>query len=65
MFEGIVSKLSETTMASAATIAPQTDLVILTGTTAIATIKPPVNGGFSGILFVAAECSRYIYSNNW
>ena len=33
-------------------ITPKTDLVRLTGTTAIATISPTFGGGFSGILFL-------------
>lgn len=49
MIPGITSKLSEETLASAATISPKTDLVKLTGSTAVATIRPPY-GGFSGIL---------------
>lgn len=49
MFPGTTSKISEDVIASAATINPKTDLVRLTGSTAIATIDPPY-GGFSGIL---------------
>lgn len=51
MIPGLTSKLSEEVLASATSISPKTDVVYLTGTTAIATIVPPY-GGFSGILFV-------------
>ena len=49
MIPGTISKLSEDTLASAATIYPKSDLVNLTGSTAVATIVPPYEG-FSGIL---------------
>ena len=52
MIPGLTTKLSEEVIASAATIAPKTDLVRVTGTTNIATITPAFGGGFSGILFV-------------
>jgi len=52
MFPGYTTKLSETTIASAATIDAKVDLIKLTGTTAIATIKPNFGGGFSGVLFI-------------
>lgn len=53
MFQGTTSKLSESTVASAATISPKTDLVRVTGSTQIATIDPPY-GGFSGIMWLVA-----------
>lgn len=52
MIPGRTTKLSEETLASATTIAPQSDVVHITGTTAIATITPPFGGGFSGVLFL-------------
>lgn len=52
MFPGLTTKLSESVMASAATLDPKTDIVRLTGTTAIATINPNFGGGFGGILFL-------------
>lgn len=52
MIPGTTTKLSEETLASAATIEPKSDLVKLTGTTDLATIKPSFGGGFSGILFI-------------
>ena len=52
MIPGSTTKLSEETLASALTIYPSKDLVILTGTTAVATIAPRFGGGFSGILFI-------------
>lgn len=52
MIPGIVSKLSESVVASTTTITVKTDLINLTGSTAIATINVPSQGGFSGILFI-------------
>lgn len=52
MFPGLTTKISEDTIASAATIYPKTDLIRVTGSTAIATISPSFGGGFSGILFI-------------
>jgi len=54
MFPGIVSKLSQAPTVVAAATLPQIngDLVLVTGSTVIATIPPPKNGGFSGILCV-------------
>ena len=40
MIPGTVSKLSETTVPSAATIEANSDIVLVTGTTAINTINP-------------------------
>jgi len=54
MIPGTTSKLSESTLASASSITPLTDLVNLTGSTAIATIVPPY-GGFSGILILTPK----------
>jgi hypothetical protein len=49
MFPGTTSKLSESTVASAATINAKTDIVVLTGTTQINTILANYGGvGFSG-----------------
>jgi hypothetical protein len=52
MFPGTQTKLSEETVASAATIDVKADLVKLTGTTSIATIRPVFGGGFSGVIMV-------------
>lgn len=52
MFPGTTTKLSEGLLASATTIFPKTDVVRLTGTTAIATIRPAFGGGFSGLLIL-------------
>jgi hypothetical protein len=52
MFPGLTTKLSEETVASAASINVKADIVKLTGTTAIATIIPNFGGGFSGIIVV-------------
>jgi len=50
MIPGTTSKLSESTVASAATITAKTDIVLVTGTTAINTILPNFGGGFGGFL---------------
>lgn len=52
MFPGLTTKLSEETIATAATITPRRDLVKLTGTTSLATINGLFGGGFSGILII-------------
>jgi hypothetical protein len=49
MFPGITTKISETVSASTTTVDVKTDLVRLTGSTAIATLNPHYGGGFSGI----------------
>jgi hypothetical protein len=54
MIPGTTSKISEDTLASAATIYPKTDLVNVTGSTGIATIVPPY-AGFSGILILTPK----------
>jgi hypothetical protein len=50
MIPGTTSKLSESTVASAATIHAKTDVVLVTGTTAVNTIVPNFGGGFGGFL---------------
>lgn len=52
MIPGTTSKLSESTVASAATISAKTDIVLVTGTTAISTILPNFGGGFGGLLIL-------------
>lgn len=53
MIPGLMSKLSETTVASTTTITAKSDIVYVTGTTSIATIKaPPGQGGFSTVIFI-------------
>jgi len=52
MFAGSTSKLSESTIASATTITPKTDIIHVTGTTPIVNINGSFGGGFSGILFI-------------
>lgn len=51
MIPGLTTRISEETVASAATIRPKSDMIHLTGSTAIATIDPPY-AGFSGILII-------------
>ena len=48
MIPGTTTKLSES-VSAAATIDPKTDLIRVTGSTAIATLNPHYGGGFSGI----------------
>lgn len=55
MFPGRTTKLAEQALASAATIYPKADLVILSGTTQIDTIIPSFGGGFSGVVFLVAK----------
>ena len=53
MFPGLTTKISESTVASTTSIDVKTDLVKLTGSTAIATINPKhFGGGFSGMLIL-------------
>ena len=52
MIPGTTSKLSETTVASAATIDAKSDVVVVTGTTQINTINPNFMGGFGGFLIL-------------
>ena len=51
MIPGLTSKISEQLVTAATTIYPKTDMVLLTGQTAIATIVPPYEG-FSGVIFI-------------
>lgn len=50
MIPGSTSKVSETTVASAATITAKSDVVKVTGTTQVDTIRPNFGGGFGGFL---------------
>lgn len=62
MFPGSSTKLSESTLASATSIAPKTDLVNLTGATQIETIVPPLSGGRNaGILFVVPKSGALVF----
>lgn len=54
MYPGAFSKLSESTLASAATLTPKTELVRVTGTAAIVNITVPPTSGFSTILYLVA-----------
>ena len=54
MIPGTTTKLSESTMASSTSIDVMSDLVFLTGSTAVATITPHFGGGFSGICVLVA-----------
>jgi len=51
MIPGLTSKMSESTVASASAITAKTDIVKVTGSTAVNTINPNFGGGqFSGLL---------------
>lgn len=52
MIPGTTTKLSESTVASAVSIDVKSDIVRVTGSTAIATLVPHFGGGFSGICFL-------------
>ena len=52
MIPGTVSKVSGELIASAATIYPVTEMVRLSGSTAIATIKPPMGDSDNQILLL-------------
>lgn len=52
MIPGTTTKLSEKTVASAATLQVDKDMILLTGTTAIETLVPHFGGGFSGIVII-------------
>ena len=52
MFPGLTTKLSEATVASTTQISVKTDIILLTGSTAIAELIPNFGGGFSGIVFL-------------
>ena len=54
MYPGAFSKLSQSTLASAATLVPKTELVLVTGTTAIVNITVPPVTGFSTVLYLVA-----------
>lgn len=53
MIPGLTTRLSEGQLVTATTISPKSDVVFISGTTAVATIIPPFEG-FSGILFIVA-----------
>jgi hypothetical protein len=54
MIPGIVAKLSRAAVTAATTIGPiNADYVRVSGSTVIATIKPPLNGGFTAMLLVS------------
>ncbi len=52
MLPGLTSKLSEQVVASTTSIDQHSDIILLTGSTAIATIQPHFGGGFSGIVII-------------
>ncbi len=53
MIPGLTTRLSESQLVTATTISPKSDVVFVSGTTAVATIIPPFEG-FSGMIFIVA-----------
>lgn len=53
MIPGLTTRISESQLVAASTITPKSDLVFISGTTALKTIIPPYEG-FSGILLLVA-----------
>jgi uncharacterized membrane protein len=60
MIPGTTTKLTETTVASAATIDAKSDVVLVTGTTQINTINPNFGGGFGGFLILVPTAGSVI-----
>jgi hypothetical protein len=60
MIPGTTSKLSETTVASAASIDAKSDVVLVTGTTQVNTIIPHFGGGFGGLLILIPTAGSVI-----
>ena len=52
MIPGLTTKLSENVVASTTQISAKSDLIIVTGSTAINEIIPNFGGGFSGIVAI-------------
>lgn len=52
MIPGTTSKVTETTVASADVINAKSDVVLVTGTTAVNTINPNFGGGFGGFMIL-------------
>ena len=57
MIPGLQSRLSESIVASTTTITVKSDIAYVTGSTAIATIRPPSQGGFSTVIFLIPTAS--------
>lgn len=55
MIPGTVSKMSEATVASAASIKALADVVLVTGTTQIDTIEPGINGVGNFLVLVPVD----------
>lgn len=65
MFPGSSTKLSESTLASATSISPKTDLVNLTGSTQIETIVPALLGGRNAsIIFVVPKDGNLVFGTS-
>ena len=65
MIPGSVSKLSESVLASASSIAPKTDIVNLTGSTQVNTIVPPLSGGHNAtILWIIPKDGNIVFGTS-
>lgn len=64
MFPGLTTKLSESTLAAAATIDPKTDIAKITGTTQINTILTHFGPTFSGILYLVPVDGDVVLGNS-
>jgi hypothetical protein len=62
MIPGRMSKLTESKVASAASISVNSDIVYLTGTTGVSFITPPRNGGFAAPVFFVPLDGAIIFS---
>lgn len=60
MIPGTTSKLSEATVASAATIDAKADVLLVSGTTQINTINPNAGGGFGQFLILIPTAGSII-----
>ena len=61
MFPGTTTKLSVSTVASATSIVAKSDLVRITGSTQVNTIKPNFGGGFCGVIFVTPVDGNLVF----
>lgn len=56
MFPGLTTRLSREAVTATTTISPKSDIVYVSGTTAIATITPPF-AGFSGMIVLIPDAA--------
>ncbi len=61
MFPGTTTKLSVSTVASATSIVAKSDLLRITGSTQVDTIRPNFGGGFCGVIFVTPTDGNLVF----